>query len=74
MQADQSDSEPKRPAGAIDYGLIAFSGHGRCYALAPEAFAEGSDGRGLIRNDLDVPAGVLERAAGLCPENAITVR
>jgi ferredoxin len=72
MQADQSDSGPKRPAGAIDYGLCA--GHGRCYALAPEAFAEGSDGRGLIRYDLDVPAGVLERAAELCPENAITVR
>jgi ferredoxin len=58
----------------IDYDLCC--GHGRCFALAPEAFSEGEDGRGVVRANecASVPVDVLQRAAGLCPENAITVR
>ena len=50
-------------------------GHGRCYDLAPEVFAEDERGHCRLRV-VDVPAG-LENDARLgaenCPEDAITV-
>jgi ferredoxin len=51
------------------------TGHGRCYALAPEVFDADDRGHGLVRS-VDLPA-ELEKAAQLaaanCPERAITV-
>ncbi len=51
-------------------------GHGRCYDLAPEVFAEDDEGYGQAPTDGMVPAGC-EAAARLaeanCPEQAITV-
>jgi ferredoxin len=51
-------------------------GHGRCYDLAPDLFAEDEDGYGTVVGGGDVPAG-REDDAGLavanCPEQAIDV-
>jgi ferredoxin len=52
------------------------TGHGRCYALAPEVFEPDEDGHGLVLHGGEVPAGLEEvarRAANNCPERAITV-
>jgi ferredoxin len=52
------------------------TGHGRCYALAPEVFEPDEDGHGLVLHEGEVPAGLEEvarRAANNCPERAITV-
>jgi ferredoxin len=52
------------------------TGHGRCYALAPEVFEPDDDGHGLVLHGGEVPAGLEEvarRAANNCPERAITV-
>jgi ferredoxin len=52
------------------------TGHGRCYALAPEVFEPDEDGHGLVLHGGEVPAGledVARRAANNCPERAITV-
>lgn len=51
-------------------------GHGRCYELAPEVFAEDEDGYGVVRTDGDVPDQCEEdvRLADLnCPEAAVVV-
>ena len=51
------------------------TGHGRCYALAPEVFEADDRGHGLVRSD--ETAAELEKQAQLaaanCPERAITV-
>ncbi|MBG0831792.1 ferredoxin [Planomonospora sp. ID67723] len=51
-------------------------GHGRCYDLAPELFAEDDEGYGRTVGDGAVPPGE-EQAARLavsnCPERAIDV-
>ena len=52
------------------------TGHGRCYALAPELFEPDDDGHGAVLHGGDVPPGHEEaarRAANNCPERAITV-
>jgi ferredoxin len=52
------------------------TGHGRCYALAPEVFEPDEDGHGLVLHGGEVQAGLEEvarRAANNCPERAITV-
>ena len=51
------------------------TGHGRCYALAPEVFEPDDDGHGVVLHGGEVPAGLEEvarRAANNCPERAIT--
>jgi ferredoxin len=52
------------------------TGHGRCYALAPEVFeADEDDGYGVVRM-ADVPPeleSAARKGAGNCPENAISI-
>jgi ferredoxin len=51
------------------------TGHGRCYALAPEVFDADDDGYGVARFE-QLPAdleGAARRGAANCPEDAITV-
>ena len=51
------------------------TGHGRCYAVAPQSFDYDDDGFGAVA-DREVPAERQEevrRAAAACPETAITV-
>lgn len=50
-------------------------GHGRCYELAPEVYAEDEEGHCRIPR-ADVPAGLeaaARRGAESCPEQAISV-
>ena len=51
------------------------TGHGRCYALAPDVFDADDRGHGEVR--IDEPPPELEKQARLaaanCPERAITV-
>jgi ferredoxin len=57
----------------IDKGLC--SGHGRCYALAPEVFEPDEDGFSVVTQQ-DVPS-AFEAAVRLaeqnCPEGAVTI-
>lgn len=51
------------------------TGHGRCYALAPELFEPDDDGRGVVL-EAQVPAGLEDqarRAAAGCPERAVRI-
>jgi ferredoxin len=51
------------------------TGHGRCYALAPEVFDADDDGYGVARFE-QLPADLEDaarRGAANCPEDAITV-
>jgi ferredoxin len=51
-------------------------GHGRCYDLAPDLFAEDEDGYGTVIGDGPVPPGREDDArlaAANCPEQAIGV-
>ena len=51
------------------------TGHGRCYALAPEVYEPDDDGNCLIPN-AEVPVehqDVARRAALNCPEDAIII-
>jgi ferredoxin len=51
-------------------------GHGRCYDLAPDLFAEDEDGYGVPLNGGQVPADRqddAELAVANCPEQAIDV-
>ncbi len=53
----------------------ACTGHGRCYALAPDVFEPDDEGHSLARVDV-VPEGLYDQArlaVGNCPEQAITV-
>lgn len=53
----------------------ACTGHGRCYAVAPELFADDEQGFGVARSATiteDQLAGA-NRAVSACPERAITV-
>ncbi len=50
-------------------------GHGRCYALCPEVFAEDDDGYPIL-SPLPIAEGLADRvrrAADNCPEAAITI-
>jgi ferredoxin len=52
------------------------TGHGRCYALAPELFEADDDGYGAVLHDGDVPPGqedAARRAVNNCPERAISL-
>jgi ferredoxin len=53
----------------------ACTGHGRCYALAPEVYEPDDHGHCIVLHD--VVSGALEAAARLgaenCPEEAITL-
>jgi ferredoxin len=51
------------------------TGHGRCYALAPDVFAPDDEGNGMAIVE-DVPAELADaarRAAANCPERAIAL-
>lgn len=50
-------------------------GHGRCYAMAPEVFAEDDEGRGEVIKDA-ISGDLIEGAqlgVANCPESAITL-
>ena len=52
------------------------TGHGRCYALAPEVYDADDDGHCVLRITGDVPDDLADRArtaAANCPELALTV-
>jgi ferredoxin len=53
------------------------TGHGRCYALAPDLFEpDEEDGHGKLLHGGEVPAGLEEqarRAVSNCPERAISI-
>jgi ferredoxin len=51
------------------------TGHGRCYAVAPQSFDYDDDGFGIVR-DRVIPAEREEevrRAASACPESAVAI-
>jgi ferredoxin len=53
------------------------SGHGRCYAVAPELFVDDDAGYGQVIGDGTVPEGMEEaaRLAALsCPEQAVLIQ
>jgi ferredoxin len=60
----------------IELNVDMCTGHGRCYALAPEVFEPDDDGHCVITVDGDVPA-ALEAAArkgvSNCPEGALFI-
>jgi len=52
------------------------TGHGRCYALAPEVFDADDDGHCVVRVSGEVPAELTDKArtaVSNCPELALTV-
>ncbi|HVW41754.1 MAG TPA: ferredoxin [Amycolatopsis sp.] len=53
------------------------TGHGRCYALAPEVFSPDEEGYSAVRDApfevADAHAAVARHAAASCPEGAISV-
>jgi ferredoxin len=52
------------------------TGHGRCYAIAPEVYDADDEGHCLLRFTDEVPADLADRArtaAANCPEQALTV-
>jgi ferredoxin len=55
----------------------ACTGHGRCYALAPELFEADDDGYGRVVDAFGIVPPELEeaarRAANNCPERAIAL-
>ena len=57
----------------VDRGLC--TGHGRCYALAPDVVDADDDGYGVVRSE-QVPVAqeaAARRAAANCPEDAISI-
>jgi ferredoxin len=63
------------PAMRLGVSAHRCSGHGRCYAVAPDLLAADENGFVTIRGEaVDVPAGseaVARDAAAWCPESAI---
>jgi ferredoxin len=61
---------------SVEIDSTRCTGHGRCYALAPEVFA--SDDQGFVvvtvSEVTDDLLDAAERGASACPERAITVR
>jgi ferredoxin len=52
------------------------TGHGRCYALAPEVYEADDEGHCVLRFEAQVPAELADKArtaAANCPEQALTV-
>ena len=52
------------------------TGHGRCYALAPQLFEPDDEGYGRLLDAGDVPADLVDlarKAALNCPEHAIDI-
>ncbi|MGE3621071.1 MAG: ferredoxin [Acidimicrobiia bacterium] len=61
----------------ITVDAVLCSGHGRCYSVAPDLLEPDDEGFVSIRGaSLDVPVGMEDaarKAAGWCPERAITI-
>ena len=60
----------------IVHDADACTGHGRCYVLVPELFADDEYGHGYALGDGAITADQLaaaQRAAAACPERAITI-
>jgi ferredoxin len=58
----------------VDRGLC--SGHGRCFAVAPEFYALDADGYSAFAGEVEVPIGsedAARKGANNCPEMAIVV-
>jgi ferredoxin len=54
----------------------ACMGHGLCYSLAPEVYADDPEGFGQVLDGGDVPATLVEQArrgAANCPESAVSL-
>ena len=52
------------------------TGHGRCYALAPDVFDADDDGHCVVRIEGDVPADLADKArtgVANCPELALSI-
>jgi ferredoxin len=51
------------------------TGHGRCYALAPDLFDSDDAGRSvlLVEDPSEAQCALAERAVANCPEQAITL-
>jgi ferredoxin len=52
------------------------TGHGRCYALAPEVFEPDDEGHSILLVEGDVPADLEAKArigVDNCPEQAISI-
>ena len=63
-------------AHTVEIDTSRCTGHGRCYALAPEVFASDDQGFGVV-TVADVTDDLLdaaERGANACPERAISIR
>jgi ferredoxin len=59
----------------LEIDLDLCTGHGRCYALAPDLFEPDDVGRGVVTVTGPVPEDLLEQArwaVGGCPEGAIS--
>ena len=60
----------------IIFDSEACTGHGRCYALAPEVYDADDDGHCVVRHHGDIPAHLEAKAtagATNCPEDALTI-
>jgi ferredoxin len=54
----------------------ACTGHGRCYALAPDVFDADDEGHCLLRVEGEVPADLIagaRKGVANCPEGALTL-
>lgn len=61
------------PVVVLDRSLC--TGHGLCYATAPEAFEPDDRGYGVVTaRAAETDAAELDAAASGCPEQAITIR
>jgi ferredoxin len=52
------------------------TGHGRCYALAPDVFDADDDGHCIVRVEGDVPSELADKArtaVANCPELALSI-
>jgi ferredoxin len=59
----------------VEFDQEACTGHGRCYALAPEFYGADDDGYCVDPSGAVPPAleAAARRGAYNCPENAITI-
>ena len=71
----QAPTRTRRPKMKARIDFERCTGHGRCYALCPEVFAEDDTGYPTL-DDSPIPDGLADRvrrAADNCPESAIAL-